>query len=205
MQKKDDLRSQNDNSREYREKRLKQTEELLKKALRYIYESDKNFSHKNICTIMKVLATEEDNKLNATISPSAISKNQHYRQIIETYKIQNNIFKDKQKKLHLSEGDLAFELHKCKTILAQKSDEVKILRHIIEKEKIEATNDIIEIKKYDFDYKNLLYEAYKIMLNDGLALLYDNNLVFEVDKKKIIANKQLLEKIGLIKYEKNEI
>jgi len=199
MQKKEDLRSKNDNSKAYREKRLIRTEELLKKALLYIYESDKIFSHKNICTIMKVLATEEDNKLNAIISPSAISKNQHYKQIIETYKIQNDIFKEKQKKLHMSEGDLAFELHKCKTILAQKSDEVKILKHIIEKEKIEVSSNMIEIKKYDFDYKNLLREAYKIMNKDGLSYIDEKSgdMILEGNTRSLIASKVLLIDLGL--------
>lgn len=195
---KNDLRSQNDNSKEYREQRLKQTEELLKKALLFIYESDKNFSHKNICSIMKALATEEDNKLNAVISPSAISKNQNYKQIIETYKIQNDIFKEKQKKLHLSEGDLAFELHKCKTILAQKSDEVKILKHIIEKEKIEMNDEIINIHEKGFDYKNLLKEVYQIVLKDGLACVNnDGNMVLEDEQKKIIATKNLLDELSI--------
>ena len=200
MQKKDDLRSQNDNSREYREKRLKQTEELLKKALLYIYESDKNFSHKNICIVMQLLATDKDNELNAVISPSAISKNQQYKQIIETYKIQNDIFKEKQKKLHLSEGDLAFELHKCKTILAQKSDEVKILRHIIEKEKIEVTNNVIEIKEHNFDYKNLLREAYKMMLSDGMSYIDEKsgNMILEENTIRVIASKLLLIELGFI-------
>jgi len=199
MQEKNDLRSQNDNSREYREKKSKQTEKLLEKSLLYIYESDKNFSHKNICTVMQILATAEDKELNAVVSPSAISKNQHYKQIIETYKIQNEIFKEKQKKLHLTEGDLAFELHKCKTILAQKSNEVKILKHIIEKEKIEMNSNRIEIKKHDFDYKNLLYRAYELMINDGVAFIYNGNLVLEADKATMIANNQLLQNLGLIK------
>jgi len=195
---KNDLRSQNDNSRAYREQRLKQTEELLKKSLSYIYDSDKNFSHKNICTVMQILATAEDKELNAVISSSAISKNQHYKQIIETYKIQNDIFKQKQKKLHLTEGDLAFELHKCKTILAQKSDEVKILKHIIEKEKIEVNSQNIEIKEHNFDYKYLLKQAYILMLNDGIVYLNNiGDLVMETDSSRVMATKNLLEELGI--------
>lgn len=199
MKKNNDLRSQNDNSKEYREKRLKKTEELLRGALHFIYESDKNFSHKNICIIMNTLATEEDKNLKAIISPSAISKNVHYKQIIESYKIQNNIFKNKEKKNHLSEGDLAFELHKCKTLLVQKTDEVKILKHIIEKEQISETTNIIEIKTHDFDYKNLLKEAYEYMLKDGSVYIDMENrsLVSESNTKRPIATRNLLESIGL--------
>lgn len=198
MQKKNDLRSQNDNSKEYREKRLKQTKALLKKSLLYIHESDKNFSHKNICTVMQLLATDEDKALHAVISPSAISKNQHYKQIIETYKIQNDIFKQKQNKLHLTEGDLAFELHKCKTILAQKTDEVKILKHIIEKEKLDIKQESISINEQSFDYKNLLKIAYKLMLKDGLTFVDEGgNMVLEYDQKKIIATKKLLDELDI--------
>ena len=198
MQEKNDLRSQNDNSREYREKKSKQTEKLLKKSLLYIYESDKNFSHKNICTVMQILATAEDKELNAVVSPSAISKNQHYKQIIETYKIQNEIFKEKQKKLHLTEGDLAFELHKCKTILAQKSDEVKILEHIIEKGKFEIKEETISIGKESFDYKYLLKEAYHLILKDGFAFINGHgDMVLEEDPMKVVATKNLLDELSV--------
>jgi len=198
MKKNTDLRSENDNSKEYREKRVKQTEALLKKALQFIYGSDKNFSYKNICIVMESLATEEDKVLNADISPSAISKNKLYKQIIEIYKIQNNILKTKRTNLHLSEGDLSFELHKCKTLLAQKSEEVKILKHIIEKEKIEVTSNTIQIEKHSFNYKSLLRQAYDYMIKDGLVFIdhISGDMVAEEDIKTVIANKILLEDLG---------
>jgi len=203
MKKNNDLRSENDNSREYREKRIKQTEALLKKALQFIYSSDKNFSHKNICVVMSTLATDEDKSLNAVISASAISKNNHYKQIIETYKIQNNILKEKKKSLHLTEGDLAFELHKCKTLLAQKSEEVKILKYIIDKEQIEIGRNTIKVEKHSFDYKSLLRQAYDYMMRDGLVFIdkISGDMIAEVDTKTIIANKMLLEDLGFV-YEK---
>lgn len=197
MKKNGDLRSQNDNSKEYREKKAKQTESLLKKALAYINDSDKNFSHKNICGVMVSLADEEDRKLKAAISPSAISKNLHLKNIIEIYKTQNDILKQKQKKYHLSEGDMAFELHKCKTLLAQKSDEVKMLKDIIDREKITVENSVIGIKNEDFDYKVLLKEAYRIMKEEHVAFLMDENLVREVDQS-LIANKKLLAEMETI-------
>jgi hypothetical protein len=195
---KNDLRSQNDNSKEYRENRLKQTEKLLKKSLLYIYESDKNFSHKNICTVMQLLATDEDKALRAVISPSAISKNKHYKQIIETYQIQNEIFRKKQNKLHLTEGDLAFQLHKCKTALAQKSDEVKVLKHIMEKEKFEMKEETISINKDFYDYKYLLKEVYQLILKDGLAFIDGHgNMVLEDDQMKVVATKNLLDELSV--------
>jgi len=200
MRKNNDLRSGNDNSREYREKRLKQTENLLKKSLQFINNSDKIFSHKNICVVMSILATEEDKSLNAVISPSAISKNNHYKQIIETYKIQNNILEERKKSFHLSDGDLAFELHKYKTLLAQKSEEVKVLKYIIEKEQIEVMGNTIKIEnKNSFDYKYLLKDAYTYMINDGFAFLDKNSgaLVTEADMKTQIANKLLINDLGL--------
>ncbi len=197
MVKNGDLRSQNDNSREYRERRTKQTENLLKKALSYVNSSDKNFSHKNICDVMLTLSTEEDKKLKAAISPSAISKNIHLKSLIETYKIQNDILKSKQKKYHLSEGDMAFELHKCKTLLARKSDEVKILQDIINKEHIEIDNSTISIKDEEYDYKYLLKIAYDIMLKEDVAFISNGNLVLEINKT-VIADKKLLTEMGLL-------
>lgn len=196
MKKNGDLRSQNDNSKEYREKKAKQTESLLKKALSYINDSDKNFSHKNICEVMLTLSSEEDRKLKAAISPSAISKNSHLKNIIEIYKTQNDILKQKQKKYHLSEGDMAFELHKCKTILAHKSDEVKLLKDIIQKEQISVEHPVIKIKNEDFDYKHLLKEAYEIMIKENVAYMSGENLILEIDHS-IVANKKLLIELGL--------
>lgn len=197
MVKNSDLRSQNDNSREYRERHSKQTEKLLKRALSYIYETNKNFSQKNICITMGILAQEEDIRLNAVIKSSAISKNNNYKAIISAYKNNNNIIENK-KKSNLIEGDLAFELHKCKTFLAQKTDEVIILEDILRKEGIETSDNFITIEKEDFDYKNLLKQAYSLMIDDGLAFLKDENLVLENDITKVIANKKLLLEIELL-------
>jgi len=198
MQKKDDLRSQNDNSREYREKRSKQTEELLKKSLHYIYESDKNFSYKNICVTMGNLAEEKDKKVNAVISPSAISKNKHYKQIIATHKIQNNIFKEKQNKLNLSEGDLAFELHKCKTILAQKYDEVKIFKKIFDNENINMKNRSLNIEIHKFDFKSLLVDAYRYLIKDGAAYIDDESENMITETGSLMATRDLLKELGII-------
>ena len=192
-----DLRSQNDNSKEYRERRSKQTEKLLKRALSYINESDKDFSQKNISITMGILADEDDIRLNAVIQSSAISKNNHYQAIISAYKDNNNIIENK-KKSNLTEGDLAFELHKCKTLLAQKTDEVIILEDIIKKEGIETNDNLITIEKEDFDYKNLLKQAYSLMIEDGLVFLNNEKLVLENDSSYVIANKKLLFEIGLL-------
>lgn len=197
MVKDGDLRSQNDNSREYREKRKKQTESLLKRALSYVKETDKNFSHKNICDVMLILADEEDKKLKAAISPSAISKNQSLKNIIEIYKTQNDILKEKQKKYHLSEGDIAFELHKCKTLLAQKNDELKILKDIIQKEQISVENSVIKIKDEEFDYKFLLKVAYELMIKEQVAYMKDKKLLLEIDHSTI-ADEKLLNELGLL-------
>jgi len=197
MKKNGDLRSQNDNSKEYREQRAKQVESLLKRVLSYINDSDKNFSHKNICEVMSILSSEEDRKLKAAISPSAISKNLHLKNLIEVYKAQNNILEQKQKQYHLSEGDIAFELHKCKTILAQKSDEVKLLKNVIDKEQILVDNQVVKIKNEDFDYKYLLKKAYEIMTKEQVAFMSAENLILELDHS-VIANKKLLTELGLL-------
>jgi len=196
MIKNGDLRSQNDNSKEYRERHSRQTEKLLKRALSYINDSDKDFSQKNICATMGILAEEEDIRLNAVIKPSAISKNNHYKAIISAYKKNNNIVENKTS--NLTEGDIAFELHKCKTLLAKKTDEVIILKDIINKEGIETNDNLITMEKEDFDYKNLLKQSYDIMINDGLAFILDDNLVLENDTSKVIVNKKLLFEIGLL-------
>lgn len=194
-----DLRSQNDNSREWRDKRAELTEALLRKALSFINESDKKFTNKHVCEMMAVLASDEDRTFKAVISPSAISKNNRWKSIIQTYEMQSAALKAKQKKSKLSEGDMAFELHKCKTLLAQKSDQVKELDAIIKKEGIDTKQSysVVEIGA-SFDYKHLLRDAYSAMIDDGFVIRHNDALVLEMDKTQTLATKELLLDLGLI-------
>lgn len=193
-----DLRSQNDNSKEWREKRAHLTETLLRKALAFINDSNKIFSNKHVCEMMAALASDEDRSFKAVITPSAISKNHRWKNIIQTYEMQNAALISKQKKSKLSEGDLAFELHKCKTLLAQKGDQVKELEAIIKKEGIEPEqSSVIDIGS-SYDYKHLLRDAYLAMIEDGFVINYNDTLVLEMDKSQILATKELLLDLGLI-------
>lgn len=199
MEKNIDGRSRNDNSKEWREKRAKATEQLLRKALAFIHNADKNFSYKNVCNIMDKPATNEDRLIKAVITPTAISKSAHWKSLIQQHQLHSDSQKLKQKTSQFSTGDMAFELHKCKTLLAQKSDQVRQLEAIIKKEQIDVNRTFLNVTVNEsFDYKNLLKSAYIAMINDGFVMLDNGNLVLEMSPSNILATKELLADLGLI-------
>lgn len=196
-----DLRSNNDNSKEWRDKRLQLTENLVRSALKYIHTSDKNFSHKNICQMMKLLANDEQKKYKAPISPSAISKSPYWKNIIQSYVLQNELIKEKKSQKY-SQGDLALEMHKCKTLLSIAKNENKIFRSQLEK--LGTSTDVINMasiniaQSSNFDYYFLLKEAYQEMIQDGLMFINsEGNMVSEGNVKRIFATKDLLQDLGL--------
>jgi hypothetical protein len=196
-----DLRSTNDNSKEWRDKRLQLTENLLRSALKYIHTSDKDFSQKNVSKVMKLLANDEQKKYKAPISPSAISKSPYWKNIIQSYVLQNELIKEKKSQKY-SQGDLALEIHKCKTLLSIAKNENKIFRSQLEK--LGTSTDTINMstvnitQSSNFDYHFLLKEAYKQMIKDGIMFINsEGNMVLEEDIKRIFATKDLLQDLGI--------
>lgn len=196
-----DLRSNNDNSKKWRDKRLQLTENLLRSALKYIHTSDKDFSQKNVSQVMELLANDEQKKYKAPISPSAISKSLYWKNIINSYVSQNELIKEKMSQKY-SQGDLALEIHKCKTLLSIAKNENKIFKSQLEK--LGKSTDTINMstinitQSSNFDYHFLLKEAYQAMIQDGLMFINsEGNMVFEGDVKRIFATKDLLQDLGI--------
>jgi len=106
-----DLRSENDNLQAWRNKRLQLTKDLLKKSLEELIKLNATINQKTVCDMMSKLSTREEKEYKAVISPSAISKNNLYK---------NMIFEDKQ-----------LEIFQLKTLIAKKEAKIKELESII--------------------------------------------------------------------------
>lgn len=193
----EDLRSLNDNTKEYRAKREKLRDQLLERSLEYILTSDRDFRASNVAKVMTNLATEEDKSFKANIKPSAISKNTKLKRRIEVFQNQNSIVPKKLQDGVMTEGDLAFELHKCKTKLAEKIDENKMLQQIINEENLSKTPDNLIVKKSEFDYKFLSKKLCEYMLKDGLMYVHNGSAYLETESHVEFLDSYLVEQLGL--------
>ena len=77
-----DLRSENDNLKEWRNKKKSLTEQLLSRAIQELQSLNAKINQKNVCEMMEKLSTSKDKEYDAVITPSAISKNEVYKNMI---------------------------------------------------------------------------------------------------------------------------
>lgn len=182
-----DLRSKNDNLEEWRDKKSQITEALLKKAIEHLYNSNEKINQKNVSIIMNEIATDEEKNYGANISPSAISKNENYKLLIFEAQEKQNIQKSKLSSIS-KDTQNNLEIHKLKTIIAQKEARIKEYESIIQR----ANIDVISLKniKEDFDYKIILQEFISLSLKEGIIYKDKNeNLVREIDNRIILSKK----------------
>jgi hypothetical protein len=136
-----DLRSENDNLKEWRNKKKSLTEQLLSRAIQELQSLNAKINQKNVCEMMEKLSTSKDKEYDAVITPSAISKNEIYKNMIleanEKSKF-NNIKNEKYK----IDGDKQFEIFKLKTIIAKQEAKNKELEAIIQRANIQNNNKI---------------------------------------------------------------
>lgn len=182
-----DLRSKNDNLEEWRDKKSQITEALLKKAIEHLYKSNEKISQKNVSIIMNEIATDEEKSYGANISPSAISKNDNYKILI--FKAQEKQSTKKSKLNSISkDAEKNLEIHRLKTIIAEKQARIKEYESIINR----ANIDIVSLKdiKEDINYKVLLQDFISLSLKEGIIYKDKNgNLVSEIDNKVILSKK----------------
>ena len=75
-----DLRSENDNLKEWRNKKKALTEQLLSRAIQELKSLNAKINQKNVCEMMEKLSTSKDKEYDAVITPSAISKNEQIKE-----------------------------------------------------------------------------------------------------------------------------
>jgi hypothetical protein len=191
-----DLRSENDNLKEWRNKKKSLTEQLLSRAIQELQSLNAKINQKNVCEMMEKLSTSKDKEYDAVITPSAISKNEIYKNMIleanEKSKF-NNIKNEKYK----IDGDKQFEIFKLKTIIAKQEAKNKELEAIIQRANIQ-NNSFLQIQKANnIDFQSILKDLVNFTRQEGIAFLdKDMNLLTESEHKVLISS-QIIKLLNL--------
>ena len=191
-----DLRSENDNLKEWRNKKKALTEQLLSRAIQELQSLNAKINQKNVCEMMEKLSTSKDKEYDAVITPSAISKNEVYKNMIleanEKSKF-NNIKNEKYK----IDGDKQFEVFKLKTIIAKQEAKNKELEAIIKRANIQ-NNSFLQIQKANnIDFQSILKDLVNFARQEGIAFLdKDMNLITESEHQVLISS-QIIKLLNL--------
>ncbi|MCT7500087.1 hypothetical protein N5S76_09895 [Aliarcobacter cryaerophilus] len=191
-----DLRSENDNLKEWRNKKKSLTEQLLSRAIQELQSLNAKINQKNVCEMMEKLSTSKDKEYDAVITPSAISKNEIYKNMIleanEKSKF-NNIKNEKYK----IDGDKQFEIFKLKTIIAKQEAKNKELEAIIQRANIQ-NNSFLQIQKANnIDFQSILKDLVNFTRQEGIAFLdKDMNLITESEHQVLISS-QIIKLLNL--------
>ena len=191
-----DLRSENDNLKEWRNKKKALTEQLLARAIQELQNLNAKINQKNVCEMMEKLSTSEDKEYDAVITPSAISKNEVYKNMIleanEKSKF-NNIKNEKYK----IDGDKQFEIFKLKTIIAKQEAKNKELEAIIQRANIQNNSSLQIQKANNIDFQSILKDLVNFARQEGIAFLdKDLNLITE-SKHQVLISSQIIKLLNL--------
>lgn len=183
-----DLRSENDNLKEWRNKKKSVTEELLVRAINELQNLNAKINQKNVCEMMEKLATAEDKEYDAVITPSAISKNEIYKNMIleANEKSRDNNAKNQKYKM---DGDKQYEIFKLKTIIARKEAKIKELESIIERANIKDNTNIYSTHD-NINYKYIVSDLKNYVIHEGISYIdNDGNLIDESTGNILIASR----------------
>ena len=191
-----DLRSENDNLKEWRNKKKALTEQLLARAIQELQNLNAKLNQKNVCEMMEKLSTSKDKEYDAVITPSAISKNDVYKNMIleanEKSKF-NNIKNEKYK----IDGDKQFEIFKLKTIIAKQEAKNKELEAIIQRANIQNNSSLQIQKANNIDFQSILKDLVNFARQEGIAFLdKDLNLITE-SKHQVLISSQIIKLLNL--------
>lgn len=185
-----DLRSENDNLKIFRNKKSTLTEQLLSRSLDELVQLKAVINQKTVCAMMDKLANTEEKEFKAIISPSAISKNKIYKNMILEAKERVQL-SDKSKKTYKLDGDKKLEIFQLKTIIAKKEAKIKELESIIYRANIQhnKTTSNINIQFQEANFKEITKDLKEYILDEGFAYIdKNNNLVDESTGNILIAS-----------------
>ena len=191
-----DLRSENDNLKEWRNKKKALTEQLLARAIQELQNLNAKINQKNVCEMMEKLSTSKDKEYDAVITPSAISKNDVYKNMILEANAKSKFNNIKNEKYKI-DGDKQFEIFKLKTIIAKQEAKNKELEAIIQRANIQ-NNSSLQIKKTDnIDFQSILKDLVNFTRQEGIAFLdKDMNLITESEHQVLISS-QIIKLLNL--------
>lgn len=185
-----DLRSDNDNLQAWRNKRSQLTEKLLERSLQELIKLNAKINQKIICDMMKKISTDEDKKYNAIITPSAISKNQLYKNMISEAKQK---IKLTDKKINYTiDGDKQLEIFQLRTLLAKKEAKIKELESIIDMANISHISKISENEINSIGYKSIVKDLVEYIKSNGFGYINDEQNLIDEDTQNILVTSYIL-------------
>lgn len=191
-----DLRSENDNLKEWRNKKKALTEQLLSRAIQELQSLNAKINQKNVCEMMDKLSTSEDKKFDAVITPSAISKNEVYKNMILEANAKSKFNNIKNEKYKI-DGDKQFEVFKLKTIIAKQEAKNKELEAIIKRANIQNNSSLQIQKVNNIDFQSILKDLVNFARQEGIAFLdKDLNLITE-SKHQVLISSQIIKLLNL--------
>lgn len=181
-----DLRRDNDNLAEWRDKRKELTLALLQNAITELESIKAKINQKNVCEMMAKIASKKDIEYKTVITPSAISKNKVLKNIIQEAQAKSKYIDNKGNAI-VSDGDKQFEIFKLKAIIAKKEAKIKECESIIKRADIkESPKQITKIPSDQF--KLLLKNLIDICLKDQFMYLdKKKNLILEETGEVVIS------------------
>ena len=191
-----DLRSENDNLKEWRNKKKALTEQLLARAIQELQNLNAKINQKNVCEMMEKLSTSKDKEYDAVITPSAISKNDVYKNMILEANAKSKFNNIKNEKYKI-DGDKQFEVFKLKTIIAKQEAKNKELEAIIKRANIQNNSSLQIQKVNNIDFQSILKDLVNFARQEGIAFLdKDLNLITE-SKHQVLISSQIIKLLNL--------
>ena len=191
-----DLRSENDNLKEWRNKKKALTEQLILRAIQELQNLNAKINQKNVCEMMEKLSTSKDKEYDAVITPSAISKNDVYKNMILEANAKSKFNNIKNEKYKI-DGDKQFEIFKLKTIIAKQEAKNKELEAIIQRANIQNNSSLQIQKVNNIDFQSILKDLVNFARQEGIAFLdKDMNLITESEHQVLISS-QIIKLLNL--------
>lgn len=191
-----DLRSENDNLKEWRNKKKSLTEQLILRAIEELQSLNAKINQKNVSEMMGKLATFEDKEYDAIITPSAISKNEIYKNMILEANEKSKFNYTKNEKYNV-DGDKQFEIFKLKTIIAKQEAKNKELEAIIQRANIQNNNSFQIQKNNNIDFQNILKDLINFTRQEGIVFLDKYMNLITESEHKILISSQIIKLLNL--------
>ena len=192
-----DLRSENDNLKEWRNKKKALTEQLLARAIQKLQNLNAKINQKNVCEMMEKLSTSKDKEYDAVITPSAISKNDVYKNMILEANAKSKFNNIKNEKYKI-DGDKQFEIFKLKTIIAKQEAKNKELEAIIQRANIQNNSSLQIQKANNIDFQSILKDLVNFTMQEGVTFIdKDMNLITE-SEHKILISSQIIKLLNIL-------
>lgn len=192
---KKDLRTENDNLKTFRDKKSTLTEQLLRRSLDELIQLKAVINQKTVCHMMDKLSNSEEKEFKAIISPSAISKNEIYKNMMLLAKEKVKLIENKKQNYKL-DGDKQLEIFQLKTLIAKKEVKIKELESIIDRADIQTDNvSSLNTQTDKFDFKFICKDLYSFILSGNAAYPDEQGNLINEDTGNILLSSTIIKEL----------